>query len=104
MNNTQVKGKFRLNVSLINPSHDDVVNYKLVAVFIYDPSTYGNGYSLTIHSISGEHFERYYDLRYDRHFNFTYLEAYLMQWAYSFWSGRNGAWSITKFSLSPLKI
>ena len=104
MNNVEIKAQFKLDVTILNPTCDDVLDYRLVATFTQDYDTYGNGYWLSIRSYQGEHFERYYDLRYSNIFRRDYPEKYLLDWVTAFWTGREGAWKIMTLSLTPLKL
>jgi hypothetical protein len=69
--------------------------------FSYDEEQYGNGHYV---SIKGKDFSpQYFDIRYDRSFNRSNKSKWLEEWARSYWSGENGAWSIKEIDIIPIK-
>ena len=75
--------------------------YSFECGFSYDEEQYGNGYYV---SIEGEDFyPKYFDIRYDRSFNRSNKSKWLEEWARSYWSGENGAWSIKEIDIVPMK-
>ena len=66
--------------------------FELNCDFEYDKDQYGNGHYV---SIKGKDFYRCsYDIRYDRSFDRNKKEEWLEAWARSYWSGKNGAWTV----------
>lgn len=87
--------KYRMNVVITKDGNEKV--YNLNCIFFYDEEDYGNGYYLNIH---GDNFyEKYFDIRYDKTFRSNEKEKYLVGWAYNYWSGENGAWSIKSLEI-----
>lgn len=70
---------------------------KLNVAFAHDPNTYGNGYYVNIEGDRG--FENTYDLRYDKSFHKDAKEVWLAGWAYSYWSGKNGAYEVKSLTI-----
>ena len=65
---------FKVDVTIISPDFTEKVNYNLHATFFYDDEASGKKTWLQIKHYRGEHFERYYDLRYDVYFDRFYLQ------------------------------
>ena len=79
----------------------DEKTYILDCGFSYDEEQYGNGYCA---SVEGKGFyPKYFDIRYDRSFNRGNKSKWLEEWARSYWSGENGAWSIKEIDIVPIK-
>ena len=76
--------------------------YNLDCFFVYDEEQYGKKTYLSISTEDG-HFNNYYDLRYDEHYNRNEKEKYLEYWAKNYWSGKNGAWIVKKIDIIPMK-
>lgn len=90
--------KYKMNVTITKEGKEKT--YNLDCLFFYDEEQYGNKHYL---SISGnEFYEQYLDIRYDTSFKRNEKEKYLVNWAYNYWSGENGAWSIK--SLEIIKV
>lgn len=69
--------------------------------FCYDEEQYGNGHWV---SIWGKDFSpRYLDIRYDVSFNRSNKSKWLEEWARSYWSGKNGSWSVKEIDIVPMK-
>ena len=74
--------------------------FELKCNFFYDKDQYGNGHYV---SIKGKEFYgNSYDLRYDHSFDPGKKEEWLEAWARSYWSGKNGAWTVK--TLEILKV
>ena len=88
--------KFNINITIFNPEDKKVKReLKYVAVFAKTVNNYGNGYYLHIESREGRiYFEQNYDLRYDTTFSPEYAEAYLANWVYKNWTGKNGSYDV----------
>ena len=43
-----------------------------------------------------------YDIRYDKTFRSDKKELWLADWAYSRWSGKNGAWKVKKLTVEHM--
>ena len=88
---------FRVVVIIEDPKTEAGKNselmFRMTASFAHDPEQYGNGYSVKIVNES-EHYENYYDLRYDTEFNPKHAMAWLTSWASTYWNGENGAYRL----------
>lgn len=69
--------------------------------FSYDEEQYGNGHYVSIKA--KEFYPQYIDIRYDKSFNISNKSKWLEEWARSYWSGENGAWSIKYIEITPIK-
>lgn len=94
--------KYEMIVVIADPKDvSKKVTYNLKAEFLYDSTDYGNGHYLYI---AGEKFTpMYYDLRYVSNFNRNRKEEWLLRWAYSCWSGENGAYKVVEFSIKEVE-
>jgi hypothetical protein len=91
--------EFLLDVSLISPDLTERNELKLKVVFAKSNSGYGNDTYMRVNGRDGNSFEQLYDIRYDKNFSSKRPEVYIANWAYNYWSGENGAWSITGISI-----
>ena len=74
--------------------------FDLRCAFVYDEDTYGNGHYV---SIGGKEFyKQVIDLRYDTSFDRDNKMKWLTDWAYSYWSGKDGAWTIKSLEISKV--
>lgn len=74
--------------------------FDLTCNFVYDETQYGNGYYV---SIQGKDFYRQViDLRYDKSFDRDNKEKWLMDWAKSYWSGKDGAWVVKSLIIAKI--
>lgn len=74
--------------------------FKLNCSFHYDKDQYGNGHYV---SIKGENFfPECLDLRYDHSFDRNKKEEWLEAWARSYWSGKNGAWTVKTIEITKM--
>ena len=72
--------------------------FELNCSFCCNANSYGNGYHL---SISGKGFDKQViDLRYDKSFDCNNKDKWLEDWARSFWSGKNGAWTVKSLEIT----
>lgn len=90
---------YNINVTIFDPNNvTEEITFNLMAYFIYDADTYGNGYMLHITDKKG--FSKYYDIRYDTDFHSNAPTGYLLNWATTFWSGTNGAYAIKNINIT----
>lgn len=68
--------------------------------FKHHPNQYGNGYYLSISSKG--FYEQIIDLRYDKSFDRNNPDIWLSNWAYNYWSGKNGAWAVKHLEIMPI--
>ena len=90
--------KYKMNITITKNQEEKTHN--LNCEFFYDKKEYGNGYYLGI--FGKDLYEKYLDIRYDITFRSKEKEKYLVNWAYDYWNGENGAWSIK--SLEIIKV
>jgi len=97
--------KYKMTVWLTDPETPDGMNsthvFKLTADFGKGAGfDYGNGYHVSIHTENRREFNPLlYDLRYDRDFREDEADLWLVRWAKQYWSGKNGAWKLTKYEV-----
>lgn len=95
--------KYKMAVTIYNPKAEAGMNSDLVYImeceFTYNPDTYGNGYYVLI---SADTFENFYDLRYDDSFHKDKPEVWLANWAYTYWSGKNGAYDVKRLCIEKM--
>lgn len=70
--------------------------------FIVNPETYGNKTYLSIHSPKTHEFDNHYDIRYDTNYYKEQQIQYLIDWAFNYWSGKNGSWEIQAISVEKI--
>lgn len=74
--------------------------FDLTCTFAYNEKQYGNGHYLVI---KGKGFEpKHFDLRYDMSLIREGKEKWLEKWARSWWSGKNGAWTIKSLEITKI--
>ena len=88
--------RYRMKVVICNPNTPTNMNsdlmFDLNCEFCCTETDYGNGHHL---SISGKDFSTLYcDIRYDKSFNCNKKENYLIEWANSYWSGKNDSYKV----------
>ena len=92
---------YKMNVTIYNPETPEGMTsnifLSLDCRFFYDPNQYGNGHYLTIKGDRG--FENHYDIRYDYDFKRNDKPGYLEKWARSYWSGKDGAYTIKSLEI-----
>lgn len=87
--------KYRLHVTLENPDKpDDLVDMSYECEFEENKDTYGNGFYLGMKPTSGKGMMSVYDLRYDKEFHRKRKAEFLIYYAETFFSGKNGAWKL----------
>lgn len=87
-------------ITLKNPNGDYRTHTeRFKASVAKDPNQYGNGCSLEIKSLDST-FNQLFDLRYERDFDPKHLLEYVCRWAFSYWTGENGAWQIIAIEAS----
>ena len=93
--------KYKMQVVIYNPETEEGMNSDLVmnleCVYCYDENDYGNGYHLAIEMNTG--YVNHYDLRYDKNFHKDEKEAFLVRWAYFYWTGKDGAYAIKRLTI-----
>lgn len=72
--------------------------FDLDCVFAFDENQYGNGHYVSI--CGKEFYKQIIDLRYDQSFDRNNKEKWLENWARSYWSGKNGAWTIKSLEIT----
>lgn len=72
--------------------------YNIDCVFIYDPSTYGNGHWLGLFFDNGS--EYYEDLRYFTEVPISNKIGVLAWWANAHWTGKDGAFAVKSLEIS----
>lgn len=72
--------------------------FDLKCSFAYDEEQYGNGHYVCIKG--KEFYKQIIDLRYDRSFDRNNKEKWLEKWAKSYWSGKNGSWTIKSLEIT----
>lgn len=87
---------YTMTVTIYDPNTKEGMNSDIVFIlhcsFAYDPTTYGNGHYV---KIKGECFDgNVYDLRYDKTFRKDRKREWLTDWAYAYWSGKDGAYAV----------
>lgn len=102
MENTKRDMYYKMKVDITDPNTKEGMFSGLVfnldCHFLYNEDDYGNGYYV---SISGnEGFKQYIDIRYDKTFRSSFAEKWLLEWAYSYLSGTNGAWKIRTIEIN----
>lgn len=94
--------KYNLTVIIQDPNTKEGMNSELVyildVIYSHNPNTYGNGYYVYI--TDNEGFENCYDLRYSMDFDSDKKEAWIVDWAYKYWSGKNGAYEVKSLTIS----
>lgn len=93
---------YKMTVTICDPNTQEGMTSDIVFVlncsFAYDEDTYGNGYHL---AIEGEGYSpEYYDLRYDSDFHKDRKMAYLVDWAQTYWNGKNGAYKVKSITIA----
>lgn len=94
--------KYTMKVVIVDPETPEGMNselrFNLTCVFAKeDEPYYGNGYYL---GIEGQGFYgQCYDLRYDNDFNSKKMPQYLVDWAYNYWSGKDGAYKVKSIQI-----
>lgn len=95
--------KYKMKVTITAPETSEEMKrelqYDLDCCFCYDPDTYGKKTYLSI-TTEDRRFDNYYDLRYDENFHRDKKEKFLEYWAKSYWSGKNGAWTIKSLEIT----
>lgn len=94
--------KFNLEITIMDPKSFNRKKLYLAASFAKMENTYGNGMYLSIKGRGETKFEQLFDVRYID-IDPNNLEVFIAKWAYSYWSGTNGAWDIVKFSIENVK-
>ena len=106
MDNTKGNMYYKMNVDITDPNTKEGMfsglKFNLDCHFIYDADDYGNGYYVSISNNKG--FENYVDIRYDKTFRSKFPEKWLFEWAYSYWSGTNGAWKIRTIEITDCNV
>ena len=95
---------FNLKVEITDPETPKGMSssliFNLYAHFTYDEEQYGNGFYVCIR---GQDFYRQViDLRYDQTFDSSNKTLWLSEWAFNYWTGKNGAWSIKNLEISSM--
>lgn len=89
---------YKMEVTIENPeNNEEQKTFTLDCRFGYDPKQYGNGHSLYIGGTG--RFDTCYDLRYDMSFDRCRKAVWLVDWAYWFWSGKDGAWQVRELKI-----
>ena len=96
--------KYSMNVVICDPNTPDGMTsdilFKLTAVFVVDPETYGKKTWLHIHG--NKNFEAYYDLRYDSEYHRGKEKEFLQYWAHTYWSGKDGAYTVKSLEIEEV--
>ena len=90
-----IKMKYKMNITITYNGMERT--FDLDCVFLYKEKDYGNKYHLSITNKLG--FNEYLDIRYDTTFNINKKEKYLVDWAYNYWTNKNGAWKIKRIEV-----
>ena len=88
---------YKMKVTITKDGNEKT--YDLDCVFFYEAEQYGNKHYL--HIFGNEFYEKWLDIRYDTSFRRNEKAKYLEEWARSYWSGKNGAWSIKEIDIVP---
>ena len=92
------KKKYKMNITI---AHNDIeTTLDLDCVFLCKERDYGNKYHLSITNYLG--FNELVDIRYDTTFDINKKEKYLIDWAYNYWTGKNGSWEIKRIKVIKL--
>ena len=94
--------KFNIEVTIMNPKNFAKKKLYLLAEYAKMENTYGNGLYLSIQGRGETKFDQLFDIRY-MDIDPTILEVVIAKWAYSYWSGQNGAWDIVRFSIENVE-
>lgn len=91
--------KYKLNVTITQKGKEQTLDLDC-NFFICKENDYGNKYYLSIKD--NLDFYEYLDIRYDTTFDINKKEQYLVDWAYNYWTGKNGAWAIKRIEVIKL--
>ena len=93
-----------MNVKITDPNTQDGMISELLFTldckFFYVPEQYGNGHYCHIYSKGA--FDTNFDLRYDSTFEREYKIKWLIDWAFGYWSGKNGDWKIKSIRVTEV--
>lgn len=94
--------KYKVNVIIADPNTEKGMTSDIPFVlnfdFVYDSEQYGNGYYVVI--TCNEYSRKFIDLRYDKNFDSAHPELWIKHWAYNYWTGKNGAWTLKKLKIN----
>lgn len=94
--------EYKMIVTIFDPETPEGmcsdITYELNCSFSCNDNDYGNGHHVAITSADGR-FQNYYDLRYDTDFHKNKKEAWLADWAYSYWTGENGSYKVKSLTI-----
>ena len=93
---------YKMKVTIKDPQMKERKQLMFTCYFMHDPDTYGNGYHVNIMPDRKEYGKHCYDLRYDKTFNRENPLKWLIEWAYNYWSGENGAWEVNTLEINTL--
>ena len=93
---------YKMQVTIANPETpkgmiSDLV-LKIEAYYSVDENDYGNGHYL--HLIMSEERDQWIDLRYNKRFNRNKKMQFLVDWAFDYWNGENGAYYVKSITVS----
>ncbi|MBQ3022339.1 MAG: hypothetical protein IJD91_03315 [Clostridia bacterium] len=96
---TTEKMKYKMNITITYNDIETTIDLDC-NFFIIKENDYGNKYHLSITNKLG--FNEWVDIRYDTTFDINKKEKYLVDWAYNYWTGKNGAWGIKRIKVIKL--
>lgn len=98
-----MSNKYNMNVVICDPNAEagknSDVHLKLECEFSCNEKDYGNGHYVSIKNESLPFGKEIYDIRYDKSFNRNDKTTWLLNWAYSYWTGKNGAYEIKSIKI-----
>lgn len=102
--------KFKMQACLLATEETDerivkcngkVVIFDLDVEFHHTPNDYGNGYHV---AITGDRWnDVFYDIRYDKDFHRDFPELWLADWAYHYWTGKDGAYKLARMTIEEVR-
>lgn len=94
-----------LTMRLMNPEDGQIErrNRKYdVEIWQNPEANYGNQCGMSVTSRDDKGWQQLYDIRYDKDFHKDNPVPYIINWAFNYWTGKNGSWKIVSFTLAEL--